>query len=135
MADLCCWCGEPYEVDVLEVWGRDFVLATCCEAVNEEIIFELNGGGECEAECRRWLRSLLLAAGIETRQVYHDHARGNIRIDNGLRLATVDLRTAKDFVAKHHRHNRPPPGWRWGHAVWNGPDLIGVASTAAERAG
>ena len=28
----------------------------------------------------------------------------------------------------HHRHApRPPAGWRWGHGLRNGPDLVAVA--------
>lgn len=45
-----------------------------------------------------------------------------------MRLRPVDLTEARRFVAEHHRHNRPPRGWRFGVGLANGSDeLRGVA--------
>lgn len=43
-----------------------------------------------------------------------------------LRLVPVTLAECKAFVAKHHRHNKPPVGWRFGVGVATGT-LRGVA--------
>lgn len=40
----------------------------------------------------------------------------------------ITLRQAREFVALHHRHNKPPVGWKFGVGL-RGPDgLIGVAT-------
>lgn len=32
-----------------------------------------------------------------------------------------------DFIDEHHRHHKPPQGWKFGIAVYNGRILVGVA--------
>lgn len=45
-----------------------------------------------------------------------------------LRLVPVSLREAREFIGKHHRHNRPPQGWKFGVGLMNGTgELRGVA--------
>lgn len=39
----------------------------------------------------------------------------------------IDLRTAKRFVARHHRHSRPPVGHRWSLGLYEGLTLRAVA--------
>ncbi len=121
----CPHCGELEYVEVFEVWGRDFMLETCCEGHHEAILEWLNSDeGD---ECRAWLRGLLEETGVvAVRQVFATDG-GHVRIDHGLELEAVDFRTACAFVDEHHRHHERPRGWRWGHAVYNGPDLVGVA--------
>jgi hypothetical protein len=43
-----------------------------------------------------------------------------------LELVPVTLAQAKTFVLEHHRHNRPPVGWKFGVGLANG-ELRGVA--------
>lgn len=44
-----------------------------------------------------------------------------------MELVPIDLQTARAFVGKHHRHNRPPVGWRIGVGLANGDgELVGV---------
>lgn len=41
----------------------------------------------------------------------------------------ITLRAAKLFVAEHHRHNKPPTGWKFGVGlIDNAGTLIGVAT-------
>lgn len=45
-----------------------------------------------------------------------------------LRLVPVTLRQARAFVAAHHRHHKPPAGWRFGVGITDGDGvLVGVA--------
>jgi len=119
---ICSYCGEPFEIDLLEVWGRDFQFSTCCEGVYEDAVAELQGG------CRDpWIRELLASYGIPCRQIDHDDYNMTLQIDYGLELREIDLATAKAFIAEHHAHHKPSLSWRWGHAVYNGHDLVGVA--------
>jgi hypothetical protein len=72
------------------------------------------------------LRPVFAAVGLPVRSIFDDG--GWLRLDFGLDLAPVTLATARAFVAAHHRHHsKPPPGWRWGHAVRNGAEVVGVA--------
>lgn len=45
-----------------------------------------------------------------------------------IRLVPVDLATAQGFIVDHHRHHRPPVGWKFGVGVADSLDqLVGVA--------
>ena len=44
-----------------------------------------------------------------------------------LRIVPVRLRTAKDFVTDHHRHNRAPLGAVFSVGIAHGDRLVGVA--------
>lgn len=119
----CGYCGDERELDLLEVWGREFMLSTCCEELQFWVNEELQGGTR-----DRELRDLFEAYGIPCRQISADlEFHGTLQIDHGLELGEVDLKTAKAFVTEHHAHHKPSLSWRWGHAVYNGEDLVGVA--------
>ena len=45
-----------------------------------------------------------------------------------LAIAPVTLAQAKAFVAQHHRHNKPPVGWKFGVSVVDGERIVGVAT-------
>ena len=45
-----------------------------------------------------------------------------------LEIVPVTLREASTFIAKHHRHNKPPRGWKFGLGVAQGGVLRGVAT-------
>lgn len=46
---------------------------------------------------------------------------------SGLRVVPVDLATAREFVAAHHRHHEPPIGHKFSVGVAHGDQLVGVA--------
>jgi len=37
-----------------------------------------------------------------------------------LELQPIDWDEAREFVSRHHRHHKPPPGWKFGIAVNDG---------------
>lgn len=123
----CPWCGEEYTLDLVEVWPdeRAWMFSTCCEGAEQEMRYEL------EVDPRNAcaiLRPVFAGYGIPVRSLFADDDAGVLRLDFGLELGTVALAEARSFVARHHRHHRnPPPGWRWGHGVFNGGQLVGVA--------
>jgi hypothetical protein len=43
-------------------------------------------------------------------------------------IVPVTLREACEFIARHHRHNKPPRGWKFGVGLRVGADLIGVGT-------
>jgi hypothetical protein len=43
-------------------------------------------------------------------------------------VVPVTLRQACEFIALHHRHNKPPRGWKFGVGLRAGADLVGVAT-------
>lgn len=51
-----------------------------------------------------------------------------------LTLAPIDLRTAREFVQQHHRHNKPPHAWKFGVGVTVDGELVGVAVAARPAA-
>jgi len=125
----CDFCGEPRELELLEWWPdeRAFLLNTCCEAYHEAVVDEFNdldlqGDAEWRRSFSAWFEG---QAGAPVRRPYGRD--GQVRLDYGLRLGPISLGDAKAFIREHHRHNPPPVSWRWGHGIWNGSDLVGVA--------
>lgn len=131
MSAACEYCGQPRELEVLECWPdeRAFLVRTCCEQSQEDALADLDAiaTGQASPALRRSFAQWFEAeTGRQVRGVTDDGLGGGI-LDWGLQLAEIPQREAKAFVSKHHRHNKPPAGWRWGHAVYNGPDLVAVA--------
>lgn len=46
----------------------------------------------------------------------------------GLRVVPLTLREAASFIAKHHRHHKPPRGMKFAVGVVRGEELVGVAT-------
>ena len=44
-----------------------------------------------------------------------------------LELCPVSFKEAKMFVERHHRHNKPPVGWKFGVGVKDESGLVGIA--------
>jgi hypothetical protein len=47
---------------------------------------------------------------------------------SALRIVPITLRAAAAFIGQHHRHNRPPRGWKFGVGVTRAGTLVGVAT-------
>lgn len=45
-----------------------------------------------------------------------------------MKVVPITLREASGFIAEHHRHNKPPRGWKFGIGLRNGDQLVGVAT-------
>ena len=43
-----------------------------------------------------------------------------------LELQPIDFDEACEFIRKHHRHHIPPVGWKFGIAVNDGKNVVGV---------
>lgn len=126
MPELCPYCEEPEVIDLFEVWQepdgslRDFMLETCCEGTHEAMAEWLHQAP------RKEVAAWFAARGIQVRQVYDEHGSGHMRIDQGLEVRPVTFRQAIAFVAQHHRHNKPPRGWKYGAGAFNGGELVAV---------
>lgn len=118
----CPWCGEVERFEVAEAWldDRSFTFDACCKGA---YAWGLEEWRHADRETRR---AVFADAGIAVRTVVPSDL-GVETLDYGLELVSVDLATAKAFVRDHHRHNAPPAGWRWGHGIRNGRDLIAIA--------
>ena len=45
-----------------------------------------------------------------------------------LKIVPIQFADACEFIAKHHRHHRPPQGWKFGLAVASDGEVVGVAT-------
>lgn len=45
-----------------------------------------------------------------------------------VQIRPITLREASAFIAEHHRHNKPPRGWKFGVGLQAGDKLVGVAT-------
>jgi hypothetical protein len=131
---LCPYCGEEEVFEIFEVYieQRTFQVETCCYASHEAMSRELERAArEDPRALARWFEA---ETGLPARQIVADAEAGGrfgnagICIDNGLHLADIDFRRACAWIERHHRHNSAPQGWRWGHAVYNGRQLVAVAT-------
>jgi hypothetical protein len=123
----CSHCGEDWYVDVLEVYPEDRAVTfdACCEGSYEVAMWEMQH--MWTQEDWQWLFE---QHGIEVRTVHTDYARtggDHWTVDWGLEERSIEQREAFAFIDQLHRHHDAPVGWRWGHAVYNGPDLVAVA--------
>jgi hypothetical protein len=107
------------------MWSsHEFMIETCCEHLLETVVSEM-------AEDREWARSLLRRIGAEEvmgqplRRLADDGGCGLV-LDWQLRVCDVTFATARDFVARHHRHCRPPTAWRFGASIFNGRTMLGT---------
>lgn len=124
-ANRCPFCEEEAFLDVAELYlsTREFQIETCCASSYEMWVEDMRCWDR-----REWSSFFRELAGVEVRRVVEDLSwSGSMLLDFGLRLGDVTLATAKEFVREHHRHNRPPCSWRWGHGCYNGEELIAVA--------
>lgn len=118
----CPFCGGPEWIDLFELWIEDraFQFTSCCA-----------GSWEAWAEdMAHWTRQdwktfFEQTAGLKVRQVV-GHC-GQLTLDYGLEIRPVSQKTARAFVETHHRHHKAPAGWRWGHGLYNGGELVGIA--------
>ena len=119
----CLFCGEKAVFEVTEIWPktREFDVWACCGGNYEAWIAEMQDWSREE-----WKEFIDYHTGLSVRGVPQEPGVG-YAIDWGIRLGPVSLKTAKEFVRCHHRHNPPPAGWRWGLGAYNGSELIGVA--------
>jgi hypothetical protein len=117
--ETCPWCGEPLVLGLADVWPEDrsFLIDSCCERAYDEALLSFTS--------EDWRALFWRSAGLRIRSLFD--GLDSLRIDFGLHLVDVDFSTCVGFVDRHHRHHRPPVGWRWGHGVANGCDLVGVA--------
>jgi hypothetical protein len=130
---ICLFCGEPERVGLFEMWSsHEFMIETCCEHLHETVVSEM-------AEDREWARSLLRRIGAEEvmgqplRRLADDGGCGLV-LDWQLRVRDVTFATARDFVARHHRHCRPPTAWRFGASIFNGRTMLGTVIVGNPRA-
>lgn len=49
-------------------------------------------------------------------------------VNEKLELVPITLKQAKEFVGAHHRHNKPPVGWKFGVGVKQNGVLVGVVT-------
>ena len=100
---------------------REIVVSACCED-------NLAGWLDAIPSFSRGERVawVLQETGIHVRDIIVSGGVLNWTLDYGLRIDKVTLADAKDFIREHHRHCGPPVGWKYGAAVFNGEDMIGV---------
>jgi hypothetical protein len=121
--ELCMSCGERAFFGVVDVCyeTREIQLDACCES-------NLSGWLDAFADTDRRTRVNWMAreTGLAVRDVIVDGSVMSWTIDYGLELRPTTFSEASAFVGEHHSHNKPPVGWKYGCAVFNGDSLLGV---------
>lgn len=117
----CCGVWASFEVTDVCLDTREVLLDAYCEA-------NLEGWLESIAAWSRKERSrwMFLQTGILVKDVIITGDVLSWTLDYGLRFEAVSFADAKEFIRVHHRHYDPPAGWKYGVAVFNGPERVGV---------
>lgn len=122
---ICPFCGGDAELELLEVWGREFQISTCCEGMHEWTCRVLSEGGKDSTELLRAIEVEALCGEGKIRRAA-DGGFGSLILDWNPVVCEVKQAVAKAFVTNHHKHCPAPVGWRFGAGLRNGRDLIGV---------
>lgn len=117
--ERCPYCGQTAVAEVFEAWAdHNFMVDACCPAAHEVLCQSLTD--------TQIARPLFDRAGLPGLRRVGDTGTSLIA-DWQLRIRPVTWARARRFVEAHHRHcQKPPAGWRFGAAVWNGQTLVGV---------
>lgn len=120
---LCPSCGEPAFFGVADLCyvTREIEVDACCET-------NLAGWMEAffDADRRTRVDWMWRETGLAVRDVIAHETCLSWTLDYGLEFRSVAFPEAAAFVTEHHRHNDAPQGWKFGAAVYNGRELIGV---------
>lgn len=121
--DMCLSCGEIAMCSVREVWqeSRELELDACCEANLEGWIESIHSWSRQERA--QWMYE---ETGLIVKDLLVSGDVLQWTIDYGLKLGPVSFADAQEFVRCHHRHCKPPVGWKFGQAVFNGCEMVGV---------
>jgi hypothetical protein len=122
--ETCPYCGETAILDVLEYWPeeRAWMFDTCCEQAH------CDACAWVEDDPRGFGKWFEEHTGRTARRGYSSTVEpGALRLDFGLEVGPVPQKVARQFIKDNHRHNDPPAGWRWGHGIYNGGQLVAVA--------
>jgi hypothetical protein len=121
--EICYSCGDVAYFRVVDVCPdeREIFLDACCDA-------NLDGWLEAIRSCspaerREWV---LRETGAAVRDIVVNCDSISWALDFGLRVEEISFADACDFIRNHHRHCEPPVGWKFGAAVFNGAELVGV---------
>jgi hypothetical protein len=123
--EICGSCSEPARFGIAELCidTREIILDACCEA-------NLEGWLDAIRDCspRDRAQWVLDQNGIAVRGVIVAGDSISWALDYGLRLGDISFSEAREFIRIHHRHCDPPVGWKFGAAVRNGSELVGVVT-------
>lgn len=126
----CPYCGEAWLLDVHEVFveQRTLLLDSCCEGIHAEAVQAMR---EDPRGFGRWLTEhtgVHVQGLVDDLEVGMRYGNGGLTLHYGLHLRAIAQADARAWILSHHRHNKSLTGWRWGHAVANGIELVGVAT-------
>jgi hypothetical protein len=123
--ELCPYCGDWASLDVAEVFldTRELVVDACCESNLSGWIDSIDLFGRRERA--RWMFE---KTGLIVKDILVSNDTLYWTLDYGLELRPVSFAEAKEFIRIHHRHCDPPVGWKYGAALFNGRELIGVVT-------
>lgn len=121
----CPCCGEPAYLDVTDVCleTREVCLDACCEWNLVGWIDSIRSF--TRRERARWM---LEATGLVVHDILAESDTLRWTLHYGLELRDIEFSVAKEFIREHHRECDPPTGWKYGKALFNGEELIGVVT-------
>ncbi len=127
--DSCLCCGDWADFGITEVHfdTRELVLHSCCEENLSGWLDTIRAWSREERS--EWVR---FETAIYVRDILVEGDVLRWTLDYGLHLEKVFFADAKEFIREHHRHCKAPVGWKYGSAVFNGREMVGVM-TAGDR--
>jgi len=120
-------CAAPSQFYIADysIWEGWMQFGHCCDGHGQDWLDTLEDMDKDES-IRKWFVAWVQYETGEKLRAMWGNSMWFV-VDAGLELRPIEWKDAKAFVVRHHEFGSAPAGWRWGHAVWNGSDLIGVA--------
>jgi len=127
---ICWFCGEPEKLDIGDIWiDGNFVLDTCCPGLLDSVADGMNDDPTWGRELLRRLDAEEIT-GHRLRRV-SDGNYCHPMLDWQLTIRPIRFAEAHAFINRHHAHCRAPAGWITGTSVWNGRQMLGVATISS----
>ncbi len=122
MDDLSCpFCGEEafFRPLSFDYHTREFDVESCCDSMKQSYSDDL-----LELPREEFVNWMSRHLGVKPRSM--TKGAEPFLLDYGLEPEPISQARAFDFVRKHHAHLPYIQGWKYGYAVRNGDDTVGV---------
>lgn len=139
MKNNCPYCQSEEPVIILDfISHRQFTAMFCCEQLQGDWDEVSTNQDELKAFAEHYGLDEIYGSSVDKiitdgtessgHKNTHTHGLEGVLLSTKLTVGEITQKEMKEFVNTHHRHTKAPTGWKFGVGLYNGGELIGVAS-------